>query len=116
MKTLKSQPLVSVMILTNIHLSKLILSYADENDFFGLGNLTFISGTDPFDSGSQMCLDITIVDDELVEERERFVVCGVYKGVSEVTFWNNGCADTFIEDNDGIVTLGLIYTILLCFN
>ena len=54
-----------------------------------------------------MCLNISIIDDELVEGTEKFVVCGFYETTYEVTFPNNGCADIFIEDNDGICLDGI---------
>ena len=49
---------------------------------------------------SQMCLNISIGDDQLVEETERLVVCG-FSTVSAVLVQNMGCTDVFVEDNDG---------------
>ena len=49
---------------------------------------------------SQMCLNISIGNDQLVEETERLVVCG-FSTVSAVIVQNMGCTDVFVEDNDG---------------
>ena len=68
--------------------------------------LTFTSGTQPYSAGSQMCLDISIIDDDLVEGTEMFVVCALYEGsASTILFEGNICRDIFIEDNDGTITL-----------
>ena len=67
-------------------------------------SLTFTSGTQPYRDGSQKCLDISIIDDELVEGTERFAVCGTYEdGAPTIMFEGNSCRDIFIEGNDGIL-------------
>ena len=71
-----------------------------------MGYLTFTSGTQPHSAGSQMCLDISIIDDDLVEGTEMFVVCASYEGsATTILFEDNTCRDIFIEDNDGILTI-----------
>lgn len=68
-----------------------------------MNNLTYASGTQPFGTGSQKCLSISISDDELVEGTEKIVVCGFYEQTAKVIFQDGGCTDIFIEDNDGKV-------------
>lgn len=69
-----------------------------------MNNLVFISGTQLFGPGSQMCLNFSIIDDLLVEPTERFTVCG-QSSQEAVVILNNGCADIKIRDNDGIILL-----------
>lgn len=66
-----------------------------------MDDLVFASGTEPFQSGSKMCLNFSIVDDLLVEPTERFTVCG-RSTQSAVEILNNGCADIKIRDNEGL--------------
>ena len=47
-----------------------------------------------------MCLNISITDDQLVEETERLLVCGCSTQPA-VLLLNGGCTNVFIEDNDG---------------
>ena len=49
--------------------------------------------------GRQICFDIGVVDDELVEPSETAVICGC--SPHNVTF--NGCVTLTIQDNDGKV-------------
>lgn len=48
-----------------------------------------------------MCLNIAIVDDELVEGMENFVICGFHQQQPTVVFEDNSCTNIFIKDNDG---------------
>ena len=66
-----------------------------------MNNLVFISGTEPFGADSQMCLNFSIIDDQLVEPTERFTVCG-RSSQNAVVILNNACTDIKIRDNDGI--------------
>ena len=68
--------------------------------FNGLPNLTFVSGTQPFGPGSQMCVNISINDDQLVEQTETFVVCGCPTPMAVIPE-ANGCINVTIFDNDG---------------
>ena len=65
-----------------------------------MNDLVFASLTEPLGPGSQMCLNFSIVDDQLVEPTERFTVCGLSTDAS-VDILNNGCADIKISDNEG---------------
>lgn len=65
-----------------------------------VNDLTFASGTAPLESGSQMCLNFSIIDDQIIEPTERFTVCGS-SSQSSVEILNNGCADIKIADNEG---------------
>ena len=47
-----------------------------------------------------MCIDISISDDQLVEQTETFVVCGCPTPLA-VILDANGCANVTILDNDG---------------
>lgn len=76
--------------------------HTDGSDFDGMKNLTFSSGTYPFGPGSQLCINISVVDDEIIEGMEKFVLCAYYEGTSEVILQNSGCTDIYIEDNDGM--------------
>ena len=69
-----------------------------QTNFVGLTNFTFASGTQPFGPDSQMCINISINDDQLVEETERFFVCGC--STQPAVIKNDGCTDVFIEDDD----------------
>ena len=51
--------------------------------------------------GCQICFDIAVVDDDLVESMEMAVICGCSS--HNVTF--NGCFNLTIEDNDGEINL-----------
>ena len=66
----------------------------------GVRNFFFGSGTQPLGLGSQMCLNITIVDDQLIEPTERFMICG-RSSQSAVEVLNGECSDFNIRDNDG---------------
>lgn len=69
------------------------------SDLVGVTDLIFASGTEPFEAGSLMCLNIAIIDDELIEDEERFVVCGC-SSQPGVVLLDGGCTDVFVEDND----------------
>ena len=78
------------------------------------GNITFTSGTKPDSDGSQMCLDIFIVDDDLIEGIEKIVLCGSYQHNKAKIFFKGGaCRDVFIEDNDGTI---LYIQLFVCFD
>ena len=67
-----------------------------------VNNFLFGAGTQPFEPDSQMCLNISISDDQLVEETERLVVCGAQVSTEPAVIIQNGdCNDVFVEDNDG---------------
>ena len=72
---------------------------ATTSDLMGVTDFIFTSGTEPFGAGSLMCLNIAIIDDDLTEGEERFVVCGC-SSQSRVVLLDGGCTDIFIEDND----------------
>ena len=63
-------------------------------------NLTYVSGTQPFGPGSQMCVDLSINDDQLVEQTETFVVCGCPTPLAVIPEANR-CVNVTILDNDG---------------
>ena len=65
-----------------------------------MNDLVFTSGAQSFGPGSQMCLNFSIIDDQLVEPTERFTVCG-QSSQNAVVILNNGCTDIKIRDNDG---------------
>ena len=69
------------------------------SDLMGVTDFIFTSGTEPFGAGSLMCLNIAIIDDDLIEGEERFVVCGC-SSQSRVVLLDGGCTDVFIEDDD----------------
>ena len=69
------------------------------SDLIEVSDFIFTSGTQPFGPGSIMCLDIAIVDDQLVEGEERFIVCGC-SSQPRVVLLDGGCTDVFVEDND----------------
>ena len=75
------------------------VSLTDKGNFFGLSNFTYVSGAQPFGPDSQMCTNISIIDDQLVERTERFVVCGC-SSQPEVIVHDGGCTNVYIEDND----------------
>lgn len=77
------------------------------SDFSGTSNLTFVAGTQPFSPESVLCLDISIVDDEVVELTEIFLICG-YSTQIGVVLLNDGCTNIYIEDNDGIDPINVI--------
>ena len=66
----------------------------------GVMDFLFPSGTLPLRIGSQMCLNISITDDQIVETTEIFTICGSSQQTG-VVFLNNGCSDITISDNDG---------------
>ena len=74
--------------------------YTGDSGFNGLANLTYVSGTQPFGPGSQMCVDISINNDQLVEQTETFVVCGCPTPLAVIPE-ANGCVNVAIFDNDG---------------
>ena len=65
-----------------------------------MNDLVFAASTEPQGPGSQMCLNFSIIDDQLVEPTERFTVCGLSPDTS-VNILNNGCTDIKITDNEG---------------
>ena len=65
----------------------------------GMSDFIFRAGTEPLGPGSFMCLSVLIVDDQLIEDGEMFVVCGRSKQPA-VELLDGGCATVFIEDND----------------
>ena len=67
------------------------------SELISLSNFTFDAGAEP---GSFMCLNISIADDQLVEETERLLVCGCSTQPA-VLLQNDGCTNVYIEDNDG---------------
>ena len=67
-------------------------------------DVIFVSGTQPFGFGSEMCLNFSIVDDQLVEPTERFIVCG-NSTQNAVEILSNGCADIKIRDNEGKIVM-----------
>ena len=69
------------------------------SDLMEVTDFIFASGTEPFGAGSLMCLNIAIIDDDLIEGEERFVVCGC-SSQSRVVLLDGGCTDVFIEDDD----------------
>ena len=75
-----------------------------QSGFVGLTNITFASGTQPFGPDSQMCVNISISDDQFVEETERFVVCGCS---TQAVIQNDGCTHIFIEDDDSKFSDGI---------
>lgn len=74
--------------------------YTDDINISGLANLTYVLGTQPLGPGSQMCVDISINDDQLVEQTETFVVCGCPSPLAVIPE-ANGCVNVTILDNDG---------------
>ena len=89
----------------NIHILLLIyIAGSGDTDIVDLtmNDLVFSSGTQPFGPGSQMCLNFSVIDDQLVEPTERFTVCG-RSSQNAVVILNNGCTDIKIGDNDGII-------------
>ena len=69
-------------------------------DIMGVMDFLFPNGTQPLGTGSQMCLNISITDDQIVEPTEIFTLCGSSQQ-NRVVFLNNGCSDISIRDNDG---------------
>ena len=63
----------------------------------GLDNFKFAAGTQP-GSESKMCINISIIDDELVERTEKLVIC---LNTTQPTA-DSDCTDIYIEDNDGM--------------
>ena len=70
------------------------------DDIMDVRDFLFPSGTEPLGFGSQMCLNISINDDQIVEPTERFMICGSSLQNS-VVILNGGCSDITIRDNDG---------------
>ena len=71
------------------------------SDFTGVSNFTFLAGTQPFSQDSALCFNISIIDDELVEFTEEFLICGCSEQTG-VIILNDGCTKVYIEDNDGM--------------
>ena len=69
------------------------------SDLIGVTDFIFASGTEPFGSGSFMCFDVVIIDDNLIEGEERFVVCAC-SSQAGVVILDDGCTDVIVEDND----------------
>ena len=67
----------------------------------GVMDFLFPSGTRPLGSRSLMCLNISILDDVIVEPLETFFVCGSSQQNS-VVLLNGSCAIINIEDNEGM--------------
>ena len=80
--------------------------------FNGLANLTFVSGTQSFGPGSQMCVDISINDDQLVEQTETFIVCGCPTPLAVIPE-ANGCVNVTIFDNDSKIKLNPMWLVLM---
>ena len=78
--------------------------FTDKTNFIGLTNLTYASETQPFGPGSLMCVNISITDDQLVEQTETFVVCGCPTSLAVIPE-TNGCVTVTIIDNDGEIKL-----------
>ena len=97
----------------NVHSFVVCIAGSDDADIEDLtmNNLVFISGTEPLGAGSQMCLNFSIIDDQLVEPTERFTVCG-RSSQNAVVILNNGCTDIKIRDNDGIYTIDCLSYVL----
>ena len=68
-------------------------------DIMGVRDYFFDSGTQPLGNGSQMCLDISIDDDQVLEPTERFMICGS-STQNSVVILNDGCSEITIRDND----------------
>ena len=87
----------------NIYIFLVHIAGSGDTDIVDLtmNDLVFSSGTQPFGPGSQMCLNFSIIDDQLVEPTERFTVCG-RSSQNAVVILNNGCTDIKIRDNDGM--------------
>ena len=89
----------------NAYLIRNITSYIvvgiDEDDIINMNNITYTSGTQPFGHGSQMCFDLSVIDDELVEAIEQYTICATGQAL-QVVFEGGNCIDIFIEDNDGM--------------
>ena len=74
----------------------------------------FASGTQSFGPDSQMCINISINDDQLVEETEKFVVCGC--STQPAVIQNDGCTDVFIEDDDSKLSCRVLDSITCLFD
>ena len=85
-----------------------------QTNFVGLTNITFASGTQPLGPDSQMCINISISDDQLVEETEKFVVCGC--STQPAVIQNDGCTDVFIEDDDSKLSCRVLDSITCLFD
>lgn len=66
----------------------------------GVQSVSFAANTEPAGAGSQMCINVSIVNDELVERTENFQVIAS-SGDSEVVFTNGNSSNVFINDDDG---------------
>ena len=106
-------PCSSAWFIVNIHGCFAYIAGSGDADIeeLTMNNLVFISGTEPFGAGSQMCLNFSIIDDQLIEPTERFTVCG-RSSQNAVVILNNGCTDIKIRDNDGIHILECLSCIL----
>ena len=67
----------------------------------GISNFIFVAGTQPFSPESVLCLNVSIIDDEVAELTERFLICGCSTQTG-VVLLNDGCTYIYVEDNDGI--------------
>ena len=70
----------------------------------GVRDFFFDSGARPFGPGSQMCLNISINDDPLLELTETFVICGSSQQ-NAVVILNDGCTNINIRDNEGRIII-----------
>lgn len=85
------------------------------SDLINLSNFTFDTGAEP---GSFTCLNVSITDDQLVEETEILLVCGCSTQPA-VLLLNDGCTNLHIEDNDGMPFLSQnisVYLILFDYS
>lgn len=69
-------------------------------DIMGVQDFFFPSGTQPLEPRSQMCMNISINDDQILEPMEQFMLCATSLQTS-VVILNGGCSDVSIRDNDG---------------
>ena len=88
----------------------LYIAASNISDLINLSNFTFDAGAEP---GSFMCLNVSITDDELVEETERLLVCGCSTQTA-VLLLNDGCTSVYIEDNDGTKSNILLAIKIIC--
>ena len=77
-----------------------IFAAGSTGDIMGVMDYFFPSGTQPLGLGSQMCLNISINDDLIIEPTEQFLICGSSQQNS-VLILNGGCSGITIRDNEG---------------
>lgn len=70
------------------------------SDIMGVMDYFFPSGTQPLRLGSQMCLNISVNDDQIIEPTEQFLICGS-STQNSVLILNGGCSGITIRDNEG---------------